>query len=48
MQLIYAPILGYSFDSTKVAKPIRQSIRPESWSNMEQLERAERRNRRQK
>src|SRR5438132_374978 len=33
MQLSYAPILGYSFDSTKVAKPIRQPIRPESWSN---------------
>jgi len=45
MQLSYAPILGYSFDSTKVAKPIRQPIRPESWSNLEQLER---RNRRQK
>jgi len=26
MQLSYAPILGYSFDSTKVAKPIRQPI----------------------
>ena len=48
MQLSYAPILGYSFDSTKVAKPIRQPIRPESWSTLEQLERAERRNRRQK
>ncbi len=24
MQLSYAPILGYSFDSTKVAKPIRR------------------------
>ena len=48
MQLSYVPILGYSFDSTKVAKPIRQPIRPESWSNLEQLERAERRNRRQK
>jgi len=47
MQLGYAPILGYSFDSTKVAKPIRQPIRPESWSTLEQLERAERRNRRQ-
>ena len=34
--------------SYKVAKPIRQPIRPESWSNLEQLERAERRNRRQK
>ncbi len=34
--------------STKVAKPIRQPIRPKSWSNLEQLERAERRNRRQK
>src|SRR5213593_4679956 len=45
MQLSYAPILGYSFDFTKVAKPIRQPIRPESWSNLEQLER---RNRRQK
>ena len=33
MQLSYAPILGYSFDSTKVAKPIRQPIRRESWSN---------------
>ena len=37
MQLSYAPILGYSFDSTKVAKPIRQPIRPESWSNLQQI-----------
>jgi hypothetical protein len=35
-------ILGYSFDSTKVAKPIGQPILPESWSNLEQLERAKR------
>ena len=41
IQVSYAPILGYSFDSTKVTKPIRQPILPKSWSNLEQLERAE-------
>jgi len=40
MQLSYVPILGYSFDSTKVVKPIRPPIPPESWSNSEQVERA--------
>src|SRR2546429_9790132 len=33
IQVSFAPILGYSFDSTKVAKPIRQPILPKSWSN---------------
>jgi len=28
IQVSYAPILGYSFDSTKVAKPMRQAILP--------------------
>src|SRR5260370_1637294 len=42
IQLSYAPILGYSFDSTKVAKPTRPPILPESWSHLEQVERAER------
>ena len=46
IQVSYAPILGYSFDSTKVTKPIRQPILPKSWSNLEQLERAEQRIRR--
>ena len=41
IQLSYGRILGYSFDSTKVAKPIRQPILPRSWSSLEQLERAE-------
>jgi len=42
MKLSYRLILCYSFDSTKVAKPIRPPIPPESWSNPEQVERAER------
>ena|SRR2546421_8031701 len=41
IQLSYGRILGYSFDSTKVAKPIRHPILPKSWSNLEQLERVE-------
>ncbi len=43
IQVNYAPVLGYTFDSTKVAKPIRQPILPKPWSNLEQLERAEQR-----
>jgi hypothetical protein len=39
MQLSCAPILGYSFDSAKVAKPIRRPILPKSWSDLEQVER---------
>jgi PIN domain len=42
MKLSLRPILSYSFDSTKVAKPIRPPIPPKSWSNLEQVERAER------
>jgi hypothetical protein len=42
IRLSYGPILGWSFDSTKVAKPIRRSILAKSWSNLEQLERTER------
>jgi hypothetical protein len=42
IQLSYGRILGYSIDSTKVAKPIRHPILPKSWSNLEQLEWAER------
>ena len=38
IQLSYGRILGYSFDSTKVAKPIRHPILPKSWNNLEQLE----------
>src|ERR1700736_5805022 len=44
IQLSYGRILGYSFDSTKVATPIRQPIAPKSWrfcstwSNLEHLE----------
>ena len=41
IQLSYGRILGYSFDSTKVAKAIRHRILPKSWNNLEQLERAE-------
>jgi hypothetical protein len=37
-QLSYGRILGYSFDSTRVAKPIRHPILLKSWSNLEQLE----------
>jgi hypothetical protein len=40
-QLSYGRILGYSFDSTKVATPIRQPILSKSWNNLEQLERME-------
>jgi len=39
MQLGYGPILVYSIDPTKVAKPIRRQILPKSWSNLEQVER---------
>jgi hypothetical protein len=38
IQLSYGRILGCSFDSTKVATPIRQPIVPKSWSNFEFLE----------
>jgi hypothetical protein len=31
----YAPVLGYTFNYTKVAKPIRQPILPKPWSNLE-------------
>jgi hypothetical protein len=44
IQLSHVHILGYSTDSTKVAKPIRHPILPDPWSNLEQLERAVRRN----
>jgi len=37
-ELSHRPILSYSFDSTKVAKPIRPPIPPKSWSNLEQVE----------
>ena len=40
-QLSYGRILGYSFDSTKVATPIRHLILLKSWSNLEQFEWAE-------
>jgi hypothetical protein len=46
IQLSYGLILGCSFDSTKVAKPIRHPILPKSGSNLEQLEWAERWSRR--
>jgi hypothetical protein len=42
IQLSYGRILGYSFDSTKFALPIRHLILPRSGSNLEQLEWAER------
>lgn len=38
IHLSYGRILGYSFDSTRVAKPIRHPILPKSWSNLEHLE----------
>ncbi len=42
IQLSYGRILGYSPDSTRLAKPIRHPILPKFWSNLEQLKRAER------
>src|SRR6266576_3871005 len=42
IQLSYGRILGYSSDLTRLAKPIRHPILPKSWSNLEQLKRAER------
>jgi hypothetical protein len=42
IRLSYGRILGYSIHSTKVATPIRHLILPQSWSHLEQLQRAER------
>ncbi len=41
MQLASGPILVYSIDFAKVTKPIRRQILAKSWSDLEQLERAE-------
>ena len=37
MKLGRGPFPCYSFDSTKVARPIRRPILPKSWSNLEQF-----------
>jgi hypothetical protein len=37
IQLSFETILGYSLDSTKVAKPIRHPILLKTWSIVEQL-----------
>jgi len=49
-QMVFHAVVAlcYSFDSTKVANQFDLRFLRESWSTLEQLERAERRNRRQK